>query len=185
MARTRSGPKTYAGAIVGGARAFAKAVSGSALNLRGRYQRGKTIVVKGGSGASSWPREGPLPSPTTGPSDAFAAPFVMSRETRRTLFLQELQEKKERVEKSEHMLLLALELNRLYGPRGIIKERIYHRMRHYPTFAPYYEKRLKELQAIPPTLKEKQRMLDFVDMMNAELDAWTFTPDVVEEGMDV
>lgn len=166
MARTRSRGK-FARAIVGGARAFAKAVGGSALNLRGRYQRAKPVVVK------------------SGPSDAFAAPFVMSRETRRTLFLHEVQEKKERVEKSEHTLLLSLEMNRLYGPRGIIKERILHRMRNYPTFAPYYEKRLKELQAIPPTLKEKQRMLDFVDNMNAELDAWTFTPDVVEEGMEV
>lgn len=182
MARTRSGPKTFAGAVIGGARAFAKAVGGGAINLRGRYQRGKTIIVKGGTGVSMQLPEEPQ---TAGPSDAFAAPFVMSRETRRTLFLQEVAEKKERVEKSEHMLLLALQMNRLYGPRGIIKERIYHRMRHYPTFAPYYEKKLAQLQAIPPTLKEKPRLLDFVDDMNAELDAWTFTPDVVEEGMDV
>jgi hypothetical protein len=166
MAPTRSRGK-FARAVLGGARTFAKAVGGGALNLRGRYQRAKAVVVR------------------SGPSDAFATPFVMSRETRRTLFLQELQEKKESVEKSEHMLLLALELNRLYGPRGIIKERIYHRMKHYPTFRPYYEKKLAQLQAIPPTLKEKPRMLEFVDAMNAELDAWTFTPDVVEEGMEV
>lgn len=185
MARTRSGPKTFTGVIVGGARAFAKAVSGSALNLRGRYQRGKTIVVKGGTGASMRHHEKPLAQTTAGPSDAFAAPFVMSRETRRTLFLQELKEKKEYVEKSEHILLLALELNRIYGPRGIIKERILHRMRYYPTFAPYYEKKLAELQAIPPTLKEKPRLQEFVDAMNAELDAWTFTPERVEEGMQV
>ena len=166
MTRTRSRGK-FVCAVVGGARAFAKAVGGSALNLGGKYVRAKPVVVK------------------SGPSDAFAAPFVMSRETRRALFLQELQEKKERVKKSEHMLLLALELNRLYGPRGIIKERILHRMKHYPTFAPYYEKKLAELQAIPPTLKDKPRLLDFVDTMNAELDSWTFTPDRVEEGMGV
>jgi hypothetical protein len=142
----------------------AAAAKKRALNFVGKYSCKKPIIVKSSI------------------ADDFTSPFLMSRDHKRKLFLQAHEKKMEQCMMEEEATLLKYHCIPMYGPRALLKCRIYNRMKYYPSFRPYYEERLAQLQAIPASLKYKQRLLEFVDVMNAELDAWTFRPTVVEEG---
>jgi hypothetical protein len=153
-------------------------VRSSALNLHGHHVRTlKPVVVT---------RSGPAP--------AFTKPFVMSKmdqelvelaelveavehvqgANRRVLFLQREAVKKAQVEAEEKALMERLSTYPTYGRRGLINARFRLRGRYYPTFAPYFEKRvglLTTLNAQPKRVAEKEA---YMDELEAELDSWTF-----------
>lgn len=155
-------------------------VRSSALNLHGHHVRTlKPVVVT---------RSGPAP--------AFAVPFVMSKmdqelvalteavehvqgANRRVLFLQREAVKKAQVEAEEKALVERLSTHPMYGRRGLINARFRLRGQHYPTFAPYFEKRvglLTTLNSQPKRVAEKEA---YMDELEAELDSWTFKPALI------
>lgn len=140
-----------------------------------------------------------------GPAPAFTVPFVMSKmdkerlvlaelmaaveyvqeANRRVIFLQREAVKKAQVEAEEKAAIERLSMYSNYGRRGLINARFRVRGRHYPTFAPYFEERLARLTSLNTQPKRVAEKEAYMDELEAELDSWTFTPDIVEEGVVV
>jgi hypothetical protein len=161
MARTRSRGRFTSGPIRGGAMNVIKYSRASSVR--------KPIVVSN-------------PVIPSGPSPAFAAAFVPTKQDRRTLFRMEQETKMVQCMNAEQNRLEVLSARPMYGPRAFLKERLQIRAQFYPTFRPYLMRHYDVLNSIPYTPNARTELNAYMEKVKKELDAWTFTPDRVEEG---
>ena len=132
-----------------------------------RYVRAKAIHIK-----------------PVGPRPAFMEPFVMSKEDRRKLFHMRVDQKKSMCVEAEKRAVHAILQNKKCGQWTIVRERIYTRMKYYPTFTSYYHQKVLQMDDFWPRTSTNKDMNEFLEKMTDELNAWTFTPDVVAYGVE-
>ncbi len=119
-----------------------------------------------------------------GPRPAFMEPFVMSKEDRRKLFQMRVEQKKMMCVEAENRAIHAILQEKKYGQWTIVRQRIFTRMKYYPTFTSYYHQKVVQMDHFWPRTSTNKGMNEFLEKMVAELDAWTFTPDVVAYGVE-
>ena len=119
-----------------------------------------------------------------GPRPAFMEPFVMSKEDRRKLFQMRVHQKKMMCVEAEKRTVHAILQQKKYGQWTIVRQRIFTRMKYYPTFTSYYHQKVIQMDHFWPRTSTNKGMNEFLEKMVAELDAWTFTPDVVAYGVE-
>ena len=118
----------------------------------------------------------------TGPRPAFMEPFVMSKEDRHKLFHMRVKRKKIMCVEAEKRATYPIIQDKKYGQWTIVRERIFTRMKFYPTFTSYYHQKVVQMDEFWPRTSKNKRMNEFLEKMTAELDAWTFTPERVAYG---
>jgi hypothetical protein len=129
-------------------------------------------------------RAKPIHVKPVGPRPAFMEPFVMSKEDKRKLFHMRVDRKKSMCVEAEKRAVNAILQEKKYGQWTIVRERIFTRMKYYPTFTSYYHQKVVEMDDFWPRTQKNTRMNEFLEKMTAELNAWTFTPDIIAYGAE-
>lgn len=126
----------------------------------------------------------PIHVKPVGPRPEFMEPFVMSKEDRRKLFHMRVDQKKSMCVEAEKRAVNTILQNKNCGQWTIVRERIYTRMKYYPTFTSYYHQKVIEMEDFWPRTSTNRDMNEFLEKMTDELNAWTFTPNVIAYGAE-